>query len=128
MRAISETVPTVQAKQHLGKTFLELPAIRAYGAWIIIVLFPLVLAGIIFLIDENRSLNALLISAIAIGIVAASYMFRLYLVRNSESLRSRVLAAKDSEEVLLVISGGLWWWLVTIICAITAAVTSHGLL
>ena len=117
----------VQDKQPLGKTFLELPAINAYGIWIIILLFPIVLAGIIFLIDERRSLTALLLSSIAIGIIAASYIFRFYLVRNTESLKSKVLKAENRKNTLTIISGGFWWWLVTLIGAITAVISSRGI-
>ena len=106
---------------------MELSAINAYGIWIIIFLFPIVLAGIIFLIDERRSTSALILSSIAIGIIAASYIFRFYLVRNTESLRSKVLRAKNREETLKVISGGFWWWLFTLICTIAAAISSRGL-
>jgi ABC-type Fe3+-siderophore transport system permease subunit len=102
----------VQDKQPLGKTFLELPAINAYGIWIIIFLFPIVLAGVIILIDERRSPNALILSSIAIGIISASYIFRFYLVRNTESLRSKVLRAENREKTLKIISGGFWWWLI----------------
>jgi len=117
----------VQDKQPLGKTFLELSAINAYGVWIIIFLFPIVLAGIIVLIDERRSPNALILSSIAIGIISASYIFRFYLVRNTESLRSKVLRAENREKTLNIISGGFWWWLITLICAITAAISSRSI-
>ena len=114
-------------EKSLGKKFLELSAINAYGIWIIIFIFPIVLAGIIFLIDESRSPDALVISSIAIGIVAASYIFRFYLVRNTESLRSKVLEAENREKTLRIISGGFWWWLITLACAITAAVFGRNL-
>ena len=116
----------MQDNKPLGNTFLELSAIQAYGIWIIIFLFPLVLAGIILLIDERRSPGVLILSSIAIGIVSASYMFRFYLVRNTQSLRSKVLRAEDREKTLRIISGGFWWWLITLICAITAAISSRG--
>lgn len=117
----------MQDEQPLGKTFLELSAINAYGIWIVIILFPIVLAGIMFLIDERRSPNALVLSSIPIGIIAASYMFRFYLVRNTESLRSKVLEAENREKAIKIISGGFGWWLITLICAITAVISSRDL-
>ena len=117
----------MQDKQPLGKSFLELSAINAYGIWLVILLFPIVLAGIISLIDERRSPSALILSSIAIGIIAASYIFRFYLVRNTESLRSKVLRSENREKTLKIISGGFWWWLITLICAITAVISSRDL-
>ena len=116
----------MQGKQPTGKTFLELSAINAYGIWIILLIFPLALAGINFLIDESRSLKAFMLSSIAIGIIAASYILRFYLVRNNKSLRSKVLEAENREKTLKVISGGFWWWLITVICAITAATRARA--
>ena len=118
----------MQDKQPLGKTFLELSAINAYGVWIIIFLFPIVLAGIIVLIDERRSPNALILSSIAIGIIAVSYILRFYLVRNTESLRSKVLQADNREQALKIIIGGFWWWLITLISAIAAVISSRSLI
>ena len=111
----------------MGKVFLELPAIKAYGVWIALFLFPLVLAGIIFLIDEGRSTKSLILSSIPIGIITTSYIFRFYLVRNTESLRSRVLGADNREIAIKIISGGFWWWSITLICAIAAAISSRSL-
>ena len=118
----------MQHKRHLGKTFLALSAIDAYGVWIIIFLFPILLMGVVFLIDEERSLNAFVLSSIAIGIIAASYIFRFYLDRNSDSLRSKVLRADNRDKTLRIISRGFWWWLTTLICAITAAISGRSLL
>ena len=117
----------MQDKHSLGKVFLELSAINAYGIWVILFLFPLILAGVIFLIDEGRSPKSLMLSSIAIGIIAASYIFRFYLVRNTESLRSKVLGAENRESALKIISGGFLWWLITLICAITAVITGRSL-
>lgn len=117
----------MQDKQSLGEKFLALSAINAYGTWIVIFLFPIVLAGIFYLIDETRSPKALMHSSIAVGIIAASYIFRFYLVRNTESLRAKVLSAENREKTLMIISGGFWWWLITLICAVTAAISSRGL-
>lgn len=117
----------MQDQESLGKKFLELSAINAYGIWIIICLFPIILAGAISFIDESRSLSALMLSAIAIGIIAASYIFRFYLVRNTESLRSKVLKSEGRDKTLKIISGGFWWWLITLIFAITAVIASRGL-
>lgn len=117
----------VENKQPLGKIFLESSAISAYGIWIIIFLFPLILAGIIFLIDETRSPIPLILSSIAIGIIAASYILRFYLVRNTQSLRLKVLQADDREQALKIITGGFWWWLITLIGAITAVISSRSL-
>jgi glucan phosphoethanolaminetransferase (alkaline phosphatase superfamily) len=117
----------VEDKQSLGRVFLELSAISAYGIWVIIFLFPLTLAGVIFLIDERRSPKSLILSSIAIGIIAASYILRFYLVRNTESLRSKVLQADNREQALKIIVGGFWWWLITLISAIAAVISSRGL-
>ena len=106
---------------------MALSAINAYGIWVIIFFFPIVLAGIVYLVDETRSSTALLLSAVAIGIIAASYIFRFYLVRNMQSLKSRLLAAENREKALEIISGGFWWWLITLICAIAAAITCRSL-
>ena len=114
-------------KQPLGRVFLELSAVSAYGIWVIIFLFPLVLAGTIYFIDESRSPNSLILAAIAIGIIAASYIFRFYLVRNTESLRSKVREANNREHAIKIISGGFWWWLITLICAIAAVISSRSL-
>ena len=114
----------MEDKQSLGKKFLELPAISVYGIWVMIFLFPLTLAGILFLIDERRSPQSLILSSIAIGIIAASYILRFYLVRNTVSLRSKVIEAEDREQALKIITGGFWWWLITLICAITAVISS----
>ena len=113
----------MQDQGHPGKAFLELPAINAYGIWIILFLFPLVMAGVLALIDERRSSGPLLLSSVAIGIVSASYILRFFLVRNTESLRSKVLGAESREKAIGIISGGFWWWLITLACAITAAVS-----
>ena len=115
-------------KQPLGKTFLESSAINVYGIWLIVFLFPLVLAGVIFLTDENRSPKSLILSSIAIGVFAASYILRFYLVRNTESLRSKILDADSRENTIWIICGGFWWWLITLICAIAATISSHNLL
>ena len=117
----------MQDKQFPGKVFLELSATRAYGIWVILFLFPLVLAGVSFLIDENRSPKALMLSSIALGIIAVSYIFRFYLVRNTESLRSKILETSDRENAIKIISGGFWWWSITLICAIAAAISSRNL-
>jgi len=116
----------VEDKQSLGRVFLELSAVRAYGIWVILFLFPLILAGVIFLIDERRSTVSLILSSIAIGIIAASYLLRFYLVRNTKSLRSRVLEADNRENAIKIISGGFWWWLVTLICAIAVVISSRS--
>lgn len=112
----------------LGKTFLSLPAIKAYGIWVIIFLFPIVLSATLHLIDEKRSLSALFLSAIALGIIAVSYIFRFYRVRNSELLRSKLLSAETREKALAIISGGFWWWLITLICAVAAVLFSRKLI
>ena len=114
-------------KQSLGKVFLESSAISAYGIWVIIFLFPLILAGVTFLIDERRSPKPLILSSIAIGIIAVSYILRFYLVRNTESLRSKVLQADNREQALKIIIGGFWWWLITLISAIAAVISSRSL-
>ncbi len=90
-------------------------------------MFPLILAGLMFLIDERRSPKSLILSSIAIGIIAASYILRFYLVRNIESLRSKVLQAGTREQALKIITGGFWWWLVTLICAIAAVISNRNL-
>ena len=90
-------------------------------------MFPLILAGLMFLIDERRSPKSLILSSIAIGIIAASYILRFYLVRNKESLRSKVLQADTREQALKIITGGFWWWLVTLICAIAAVISNRNL-
>ena len=118
----------MQDKQPLGKAFLELSAINAYGIWLILFLFPVVLAGISILIDNRRPINSIMLSSIAIGIIAASYIFRFYLVRNIESLRSKALQADNREQSLKIISGGLWWWLTTLACALAAVISSHSFL
>ena len=115
----------MEDKQSLGRNFLELSAISAYGIWVLIFLFPLTLAGILILIDERRSPQSLILSSIAFGIIAASYILRFYLVRNTPSLSSKVIEAEDREQALKIIIGGLWWWLITLICAITAVISSH---
>ena len=115
----------MEDKQSLGRNFLELSAISAYGIWVMIFLFPLTLAGILFFIDERRTPQSLILSSIAIGIIAASYILRFYLVRNTASLRSKVIEAEDREQALKIIIGGFWWWLITLICAITAVISSH---
>ena len=117
----------MQGKQSLGETFLPLSAISAYGVWMILFLFPIILAGINFFIDERRSPDALILSSIAIGVIAASYIFRFYLVRNTQSLRSELLGAENREEALRIISGGFWWWLVTLVCAITVVISFRDL-
>ena len=114
-------------KQLLGKVFLELSAIGVYGIWVILFLFPIVLGGVVFLIDESRSIDSLILSSIAIGIVAASCTFRFCLVRNMKSLRSKLLEANNRENAIKIISGGFWWWLVTLICAIAAVILSRSL-
>lgn len=73
----------MEEKQPLGKTFLESSALSAYGIWVMISLFPLILAGIITLIDERRSPDSLLLSSIAIAVIAVSYIVRFYLLRNT---------------------------------------------
>ena len=90
-------------------------------------LFPLILAAIIFLIDERRSPKSLILSSIAIGVIAVSYIVRFYLVRNTESLRSKILQADNREQALKIIIGGFWWWLITLICAISAVISSRSL-
>lgn len=117
----------MRTKQSLGRAFLELSALNAYGIWLILVLFPLVLAGMVSLIDERRSPGVLMLASIAIGIIAASYIIRFYLVRNTKTLRTEVLEADSREKALNIISGGLWWWLITLICAITAAVFGRNM-
>ena len=117
----------MEDKQNLGSTFLRLSAASIYGIWIIILSFPLTLAGLSFLIDKNRSTKSLILSSVAIGVIAASYILRFYLVRNIESLRSRVLQAGNHEEALYIILGGFWWCSVTLICSITAVITIHNL-
>ena len=117
----------MQEKQPLGKIFLELPALSAYGIWVMISLFPLILAGIILLIDERRSADSLILSSIAIAIIAVSYILRFYLVRNTASLRAKVLQAEDREQVMYIIIGGFWWWLITLTCAIAAVISCRNL-
>ncbi len=112
----------MQQKQPLGKTFLALSALNAYGVWVILFLFPLVLAAVIRVIDVRRNIDSLLLSAMAIAIIAVSYMLRFYLVRNSASLRTRLLQTEDSEQAMNIISGGVCWWLVTLICSISAVI------
>ena len=121
------TEQKVPDEDSLGKTFLESSALSAYGIWIILFLFPVVLAGIIMLIDAGRSPGVLILSSIAIGIIAASYIFRFYLVRNTKSLRTALMQAEDRESALKVISGGFWWWLITLASAIAAVLFSHKL-
>ena len=118
----------MQHKPSLGQKFLELSAIQAYGIWVLLVSFPLALAGVNLLIDETRSSTALILSSLAIGIVAASYIIRFYLVRNTAALRAEVIAADTQEKTLNIISGGFWWWLITLIGAIAAAILAHGLI
>ncbi len=120
-------IPKVEDKQTVGKKFFELSAISAYGIWILIVLFPLILAGIIVLIDARRSVKSLLLSSIAIGIIAVSYIVRFYIVRNTESIRNRVLQADNREQALHIIIGGFWWWLMTLVSAIIAVLSLHNL-
>ena len=122
-----KAIQRVKDKQPVGRIFLELSAISAYGIWVIIFLFPLVLAGIIFLIDERRSPKSLILSSIPIGIIAASYILRFFLVRNTESLRLKVLQADNREQVLKILIGGIWWWLITLIGAIAAVISSRSL-
>ena len=117
----------MERKQSLGRVFLGLSAISAYGIWIMIFIFPLVLAGTITLIDERRSPDSLILSSIALGIISASYILRFYLVRNTKSLRTKVLRAGNREQTLLIIIGGVWWWLITLICSITAVIYSRSL-
>lgn len=117
----------MEDKQSLGRVFLALSAISAYGIWVMIFLFPLILAGVIHLIDERRSPESLILSSIAIGIIAASYILRFYLVRNTKMLRSKVLQADNRERALKIIIGGFWWWLITLSCAITAVISSRSL-
>lgn len=114
-------------EQNLGRKFLALSAINAYGIWIMIFSFPLVLAGLLFLIDERRSPESLILSSIAIGIIAVSYILRFYLVRNLKSLRSKLLQAGNREQALKIIIGGFWWWIVTLVCAIAAVISSRNL-
>ena len=114
-------------KQNLGSTFLSLSAASAYGVWIMIFSFPLILAGISFLIDEKRSTKSLMLSSVAIGVIAASYILRFYLVRNIESLRFRLLQSGTREEALHIILGGFWWCSVTLISSIAAVLTIHNL-
>ena len=116
----------MEDNQSLGRKFLKLSAVNTYGIWIMISLFPLILAGLMFVIDETRSTKSIMLSSIAIAIFAASYSLRFYLVRNIESLRSKVLRAGNREQALKIITGGFWWWLVTLISAIAAIVTSRG--
>lgn len=118
----------MEDKPTLGRKFLDSPAISAYGIWVIIFLFPLTLAGVIFLIDERRSPKSLILSSFAIGIIAASYIIRFYLVRNTESLRTKVLQAGNREQAIYIIIGGFWWWSITLICAIIAVIYSRNLL
>ena len=54
----------MEDKQSLGRRFLELSAISAYGIWVMVFLFPLTLAGILFLIDARRSPQPLILSSI----------------------------------------------------------------
>ena len=122
-----QVILNVENQPSLGKTFLDLPAISAYGIWLMMVLFPLILAGILSPIDKRRSTDSLLLSSIALGVVAASYMLRFYLVRNTHSLRSRVVEATNREQAIYIIIGGFWWWLVTLTCAIAAAISSRSL-
>ena len=110
----------VPDEDSLGKKFLASSALNAYGIWIILFLFPAVLASILMLIDSRRSPDVFILSSIAIGIIAASYIFRFYLVRNTKSLRTALMQAEDRETALKVISGGFWWWLITLACAIAA--------
>jgi len=117
----------LEDKQSLGRIFLKLSAINAYGIWVLISLFPLILAGMILLIDERRSPKSLILSSIAIGIIATSYILRFYLVRNTESLRLKVLKAVNREEALKIITGGFWWWLITLIGAIAVVISSRSL-
>ena len=112
----------METKPTLGRKFLDLSAISAYGIWVIIFFFPLTLAGLMFLIDERRSQKSLILSAFAIGIIAASYIFRFYLVRNTESLRTKVLQEVNREQAIYLIIGGFWWWTITLICAIITAI------
>lgn len=111
----------------LGEKFLQLSAINAYGIWIIVLLFPLILTGLTLLIDETRSTKSLVLAAIALGFVSASYILRFYLVRNTESLRSKVLRAVNREQAIYIIAGGFWWWLITLVCAIAAIFVSRDL-
>ncbi len=82
----------------------------------------------IFLIDERRSPKSLILASIAIGIIAASYILRFYLVRNTESLRLKILQAVNREEALKIITGGFWWWLITLTGAIAVVISSRSLL
>ena len=100
--------------------------IRKYNKQLLLVFGMLsLIRGTQVFIDERRSPQSLMLSSIAIGIIAASYILRFYLVRNTPSLRSKVIEAEDREQALKIIIGGLWWWLITLICAITAVISSH---
>ena len=116
----------MQGTKTPGEKFLQLSAINAYGVWIILPLFPLILIGLILLIDETRSTKSLLHSSVALGIVSASYILRFYLVRNTEALRTRVRQAANREQAINIIAGGFRWWLITLVCAIAAALGSRG--
>lgn len=115
-------------KQPTGKAFLELSAISVYGVWLMVFLFPLVLVGVSSLIDGRRSPKSLMLSSIALGVIAVSYIFRFYLVRNKKSLRSKVLKSDHLEQTLIIISGGFWWGLITLVCAMAAVISSRSFL
>jgi hypothetical protein len=90
-------------------------------------LFPLILTGLMLLIDETRSTKSFVLAAIALGVVSASYMLRFFLVRNTETLRSKIVQAVNREQAIYIIAGGFWWWSITLICAIAAIFVSRGL-
>ena len=114
-------------QSHPGKAFLETSALQAYGIWVMMILFPLVLAGVISVIDESRTVYTLMLSTIAIAIIAASYSLRFYLLRNTQSRRSALLHAENREQVIKIITGGFGWWLITLISAIIAVIFSSRL-
>ena len=110
----------MEEKQTLGEKFLASSAINAYSFWVIIVLFPLVLAGVLSFIDKSRNPDSLFLASIAIGIVSISYIIRFYMVRNTTTLRLQILEARNREQVIYIILGGFWWWLITLVCSIAA--------
>ena len=111
----------------LGRIFLDSPALSVYGIWVLIFLFPLTLAGTIVLIDARRSIDSLILSSIAFAIFSVSYSIRFYLVRNTESLRVKLLQAEDREQAINIIAGGFWWWLITLTAAIAAVIFCRNL-
>lgn len=110
-----------------GKAFLEASPLVVYGLWVLVVLFPLVLAAVISTIDKRRSTDSLELVALALGVIAVSYTLRFYLIRHSKTLRERLRQASSSEKALEIIVGGFWWWLVTLICSILAVLWGHSL-